>query len=111
MTFVDTSALYALVDLDDENHGLAKSILVRLLRERSHLFTTNYVVLEASALVQNRFGFDVLTDLHERVLPFIEIRWVDARLHHQAVVGLFAARRRKLSMVDCSSFATMRAEG
>jgi predicted nucleic acid-binding protein len=37
-----------------------------------------------------------------------EVVWVDEKTHSLAVTALLAAQRRKLSLVDCVSFAVMR---
>lgn len=111
MTFVDTSALYALLDHLDRNHAVARRLWVRLLDSAEPLFTTNYVVVEASAIVQNRLGAEAVRILIEELLPALEVRWIDAGAHASAVTALLTARRRKLSLVDCSSFITMRAAG
>ena len=44
--FVDTSALYAVLDADDAEHGRAGSTWVELVEGRHRLQTTNYVVSE-----------------------------------------------------------------
>lgn len=71
----------------------------------------NYVVLEACALLQRRLGLTAVEDLVQKVLPVIRTHWMDAESHNLATATLLAARRRQLSLVDCSSFVAMRAEG
>lgn len=111
MTFVDTSALYALLDRDDQNHAEASQTWSGLLDSGETLVTSNYVVVESCALVQHRLGSDAVQVLLEELLPLIEVRWVDREIHAHAVTALLAARRRKLSLVDCSSFAVLRDVG
>jgi predicted nucleic acid-binding protein len=41
----------------------------------------------------------------------MEIVWVDEATHSLAMTALLAAQRRKLSLVDCVSFAVIRAKG
>ena len=52
--FVDTSALYALLDRADPNHGPAANVFPPLLRDG--LVTHNYVVVESLALLDRRCG-------------------------------------------------------
>jgi len=111
MTFVDTSAIYALLDRSDQNHAKAKTIWFELLDQNRAMFTSNYVVLECCALAQNRLGMDAVRAVHDKILPVIEKRWIDEELHTLAMASLLAASRRKLSLVDCSSFAVMRKLG
>lgn len=73
--------------------------------------THNYVVLEASALVQRRLGSEATRDLLEELVPALEIRWVGAELHDRASAGLLAAGRRRVSLVDWVSFEVMRRHG
>jgi predicted nucleic acid-binding protein len=54
--FVDTSALYALLDRDDRRHADAAAIWRRLAEEARPLTTHSYVLVEAFALVQRRLG-------------------------------------------------------
>lgn len=111
MIFVDTSAIYALLDQSDHNHAKARRIWFELLEQNRAIFTSNYVVLECCALAQNRLGMDAVRAIHDKILPVIEQRWVDEELHRLAMASLLAASRRKLSLVDCSSFAVMRKVG
>lgn len=53
----------------------------------------------------------ILNTFHERTLPVLEIVWVDDSLHFAGLTTLFAADRRKLSLVDSVSFAAMRQTG
>lgn len=41
----------------------------------------------------------------------MKIVWVDEATHSLAMTALLAAQRRKLSLVDCASFAVMRMKG
>lgn len=108
MIFVDTSALYALLDRDDRNHGCAKEKWVKLLDGGEPLFTTNYVAVELFALCQRRIGFAAVRAIQEDVLPVIEVKWIGEEDHELAVTALLATGRRKLSLVDCASFSAMR---
>lgn len=111
MTFVDTSAIYALLDRSDMNHPRAEAIWFALLDQNEALFTSNYVIVESCALVQNRLGMEAVRAIHDKILPMLETRWIDEGLHRMAVTALLAAARRQLSLVDCSSFAMMRQAG
>ncbi|MCZ7586887.1 MAG: PIN domain-containing protein [Deltaproteobacteria bacterium] len=108
MTFVDTSALYALLDGTDRNHATARNQWIGLLDAEETLVTTNYVVVETVALVQNRLGMDAVRTLLDDILDLMEIRFVDADLYRAAEAALLAAGQRRLSLVDCASFQIMR---
>jgi predicted nucleic acid-binding protein len=106
--FVDTSALLALLDADDSEHGAAIAAWRELAEEGAALVSSNYVVVETTAVAQHRLGLDAVRALVRDVLPLIEIAFIDSTIHEAAVAALLAARRRQLSLVDCTSFELMR---
>ena len=109
--FVDTSALFAVLDADDRAHPKAKETWERLLSEAHALFTTNYVLVETYALAQRRLGLDAVEVLSTDVAPMLSVLWVGKDEHARAVAALMSARRRQLSLVDCVSFELMRQHG
>lgn len=44
--FVDTSALYAILDTDDENHERAGKLWSDLVAQEAQLISSNYALLE-----------------------------------------------------------------
>lgn len=110
MIYVDTAALLAIVDTKDIHHETAKEFWGQQVLT-ANFRTNNYVAVESIALIQNRLGLDAVKILADRILPVIEIEWLDAEKHETAVRNLFIANRRNLSLVDCSSFETMRCLG
>lgn len=113
--FVDTSALYAVLDRDDRRHPEAartwEALLDGVAAGRMVCRTHSCALVEASALVQRRLGIDALRALHDRALPVLEITWVGSDLHRRAVSALLAAGDRDVSLVDWTSFELMREEG
>lgn len=109
--FIDTSALMAVLDADDGYHKKAKDIWVRLISEEETIISSNYVLVETFALVQNRLGLKAVRMLQEDILPMITVDWVDEASHKDGVTGVLTALRKKLSLVDCTSFAIMRKLG
>ena len=69
MIFVDTSALYSLLDRNDANHTAASELWRHLLADDEHLVTSNYVLVETAALVQGRLGMAAARDFHESIAP------------------------------------------
>jgi predicted nucleic acid-binding protein len=109
--FVDTSALLAVLNAGDGNHVRAASTFRSLLQSEAELVTTNYVLVETMALLQHRFGLGAVRRFQEDVVPAIGLAWVDAELHAEGTAALLTAGRRRLSLVDCVSFACMRRQG
>ena len=57
--FVDTSAVYALLDRGDSRHKDARAGLKRLQKSRAEPILSNFVVAECHALLLVRLGIDV----------------------------------------------------
>jgi len=109
--FVDTSALYALLDRDDANHRPAAEAWAALLESHEPLSTSNYVVVETTALVQHRLGLPAVAALTRELLPVVSVEWVSEADHREAAAALLAAGRRRVSLVDTVSFVLMRRLG
>jgi predicted nucleic acid-binding protein len=107
--FVDTSALYSLLDRREKDHDAAAEAVADL--GKAPLVTHNYVVLESAALIQRRFGDEAQRALFDDLLPAIEVVWVDESVHLAAVAALLASRSRDISLVDWTSFEVMRRTG
>ena len=106
--FIDTSAFYALLDSDDENHRRAKDVWTHLLKSENTLLTSNYVLVETFALVQHRLGIEAVRGFQNDILPLVNIEFVVLELHRSGVSAHLSASRRNLSLVDCVSFEMMR---
>jgi uncharacterized protein len=106
--FVDTSALFAIMDAGDGNHRAAFSVWQGLLSGRDTLHTSNYVIVETLALLQNRIGLDAVRVFTADLLPIVSVTWVDEGIHRSAHHALLVAGRRQVSLVDCVSFEVMR---
>jgi uncharacterized protein len=109
--FLETSGLFAVFHAEDARHQAAATTWDDLLRSDSPLHTSSYVLLELTALMHRRLGVDAVDALHTYVLPWVHVVWIDEGLHARGLSGLLAARRRDLSLVDCTSFAVMRSLG
>lgn len=107
-TFVDTSALFAVLDADDQNYLPANQTWEELVTQDEVLICTNYILLESFALVQHRLGIGAVRTLQEDILPLVNVEWMDSQTHNSSVMALLVADRRRLSLVDCASFVTMR---
>lgn len=106
--FIDTSAFFAVLDSDDENHNSADEIWAQLLESDEPLHTSNYVLVETYALLQHGLGLDSVAAFTADILPILHVSWVTESMHRIAVHSLLAANRRALSLVDCVSFGTIR---
>jgi len=109
--FIDTSAFYALLDRDDANQADAKDAWAKILNVETILVTSNYVLVETFALLQNRLGIAAVRAFQEDIVPILNIEFIDPEVHRSGTAAFLAAAKRKLSLVDCISFEIMRALG
>jgi predicted nucleic acid-binding protein len=107
--FVDTSALYALMDDGDAHHAEASDVLRRLVG--TELVTHPYVVVETSALVGRRLPWPASEQLIDGILPVISVEPIAADLHAGAMAAYRASGSARVSLVDHVSFALMRSQG
>lgn len=108
MVLVDTSALIALLNREDRYHDDATLVWRRLVLQDEPVICTNYVVVEAIALVQRRLGLAAVRRLLQDLIPWLSIEWVQPEIHEVAITALLAANRRGLSIVDFVSFEVAR---
>ncbi len=109
--FIDTSAILAILDADDQNYKKAKKKWEELISKECTLVCSNYVLIETFALIQNRLGMKAVRSFQEDVVPMLTIEWVDEIIHQDGVASVLAANRRELSLVDCVNFDFMRQLG
>ena len=106
--FVDTSAYFALTDRRDENHEVAVSVIHQIIRERTELLTTNYIVVETHTLLLNRIGYttalQVIEELYKSQTRIYRVREAEER---KALDIIRLYTDKKFSLVDAISFATM----
>jgi predicted nucleic acid-binding protein len=105
--FVDTSALYAILDSDDEKHRQASQVWLDLIKQKELLVSNNYVLLETLVLLQHRLGINAIRAFQQSIAPELYVEWFGESEHQAAAEALLIAARHKLSLVDCSSFGTM----
>jgi predicted nucleic acid-binding protein len=109
--FIDTSALYAFISEDDRNHELARKIWESLLTSEDKLLTNSYILVESITLIQQRLGMKYVRAFLPQFTPILKVDWLGREQHSYAVEQLLTDDRRQLSLVDCSSFETMRRLG
>jgi predicted nucleic acid-binding protein len=108
MIFVDTSAFLAILASSDVNNQCALLCWRNLFEEGQTLVTNNYVIVESIAIAQKRFGLEKVRGFQTKILPFLQIEWIDESQHTTIIEMVLQINRRKLSLVDCSAFETMR---
>ncbi|NPV80576.1 MAG: PIN domain-containing protein [Firmicutes bacterium] len=109
--YIDTSAFLAVLARDDMYHEQAKRVWFELLDREERFVCSSYVLVESYALIKKRLGWEALQVFHEAVYPLLDVEWVDAALHEGAANAVLITKRKRLSLVDCTSFAVMRRLG
>jgi predicted nucleic acid-binding protein len=110
VVFVDTSALICLLDEEQEEHLRATRLWGELMDQRARLLTTDYVRLEAWALLQNRLGLAAVQKFSENYLPVFDLHHVTESQFAVAKTHVLGSGRKALSLVDATSFVVMREE-
>ena len=105
--FADTSGLFALLVRDDYMHVRAKMNFSYFARHGAQLLTSSFVLVETLALLQRRVGLAAVHDFQSKIIPLLEIIWVDNGWYNRAIQRLFALNQRSLSLADCLSFEIM----
>lgn len=105
--FADTSGLFALLVRNDHMHVRAKLNFAYFSENRAHLVTSSFVLVETIALLQRRVGLMAVHDFQSRIIPLLEIIWVNNDWYTKAMQRLFALNQRTTSLVDCLSFEIM----
>ncbi len=106
--FVDTSAFLAVLDRDDINHPKANDQWREIVLSDSSLYCHNYILVEMFALLQSRFGMEAVRTFQEDIFPLLHVQWIEEGIHKVGMSAFLAASRKRLSLVDCISFETMR---
>jgi len=65
------------------------------------------VLAETVNLLQARRGFEAARLFMRELVPALDVTWVEADLFGRAAEAWYAAGNRRLSLVDCVSFALM----
>ena len=109
--FLDTSALLALLDADDQFHEDAARTYDHLLDDGSELWVSSYVRVETIALAHRRMGFEPVKALVEALDEVATTVWIDQQLHTSTWAEFAERQGRRLSFVDCSTLLVSRSLG
>ena len=105
--FADTSGLFALLVNNDYMHIRARENFAYFAGHSVKLVTSSFALVETIALLQRRIGLAPVHDFNAKILPLLEVIWVDGEWYKRATQRLFARNNRDVSLVDCLSFEIM----
>ena len=99
---VDTSAILAIVSTSDRFHVQSRDIYSELLERGDQLYTTSYVLVESSALIHRRLGFEPLRAFIQSIRGVWETIWIDRSTHEEIWDRMRRREGARLSLVDWS---------
>ncbi len=108
--FVDTSAWCALFNTGDNHYPWAKELWEKIVRDKIHLMTSDYILDETLTLLRVRVNFEAAKEAGEKlmashILQRINVSDRDFMLAWE----WFKKYKDKLfSFTDCTSFALMK---
>ena len=105
--FADTSGFFALLVKNDYMYVRARANFNYFAEKNVQLVTSSFVLVETTALLQRRIGMAPVHDFNAKILPLLEVVWVDDQWYARAIQRLLAQNNRNVSLVDCLSFAIM----
>ena len=111
MIYVDTSAFYAYLSRDDQDHGRVLECFRTCLEAELALVASSYVVAETMGLVQHRLGVAVLARFVDDMLPLVRVEWIAAGEHDAAWKLLRDVAKRSFTIVDASTAVLMKRDG
>jgi len=105
--FADTSGLFALLVKNDYMYVRASENFNYFAEKNVQLVTSSFVLVETTALLQKRIGMAPIHDFIAKILPLLEVIWVDDKWYVRAIQRLLAQNNKNVSLVDCISFEIM----
>lgn len=105
--FAATSGLFALLVKNDYMYVRARANFNYFAEKSVQLVTSSFVLVETTALLQRRIGIGPVHDFNAKILPLLEVIWVDNQWYAMAMQRLLAQNNRNISLVDCLSFEIM----
>ncbi len=108
---IDTSAFYALFSATDLFHDRAKAAYERLVDREQELLATSYTVVETTALLHRRLGFEIVERFSEWQASSLDILWIERQVHDAAWGQFMADHGRGLSFVDWTTVVVSREIG
>ena len=111
MIYVDTSAFYAYLSRDDQDHHEVVATFETCLESGDQLATTSYVVAETMGLLQHRISVAAVGRFVDEILPLVQIRWIGGDEHAAAWQLLREVGKRSFTIVDASTAVLLQRDG
>lgn len=111
--FVDTSFFKALIDIKDDFHLPAVDIWKGIIKNKTVLITTNFILDETFTLIRVRNGLEAALEFKDKLAEGLRrIKLIRVMIQDEANAwNWFSNNWRDLSFTDCTSFAVMKRLG
>ena len=106
--YVDAATMLTLLERDAPDHNVAKTMLDISLHARRALISTNYDVVRASLLAQDRHGQAGVELLLRSLAPLLRIQWCSSEEHAAAVEMLLVSPGSERDLVTALGNLIMR---
>ena len=108
-TYIDTSAIVAILDANHARHAKAAGTWEQLLGSEEQIVISSYAIVETAAVLQARYEAAALRAFLEDMLPAMIVYWVDANLHAPSAARLLEhPGKNSPSLVDYTAFEIIR---
>jgi predicted nucleic acid-binding protein len=106
--FCDTSFFYAALDKRDREHSRAKTLAQAIQEKQIPLVTTWEVVVETATLLRYRYSYRGATVFLDRVLPRLNIFYIDSEVRAKALLVFRKfSRDKEISLCDAISYVVV----
>ena len=103
--FADTSFFYAVLDKRDTDHPAASQLSQFVQEQQIPLITTWDVIVETTTLLRYRYSYRGAATFIDRVLPQLNIFYLDAEVRAKAVHAFLKfSRDKEISLCDAISY-------
>ncbi len=107
IVFIDTSAIAAITNKNDEKHVLADKVYKKLLKFKFNFILTNFVIAETHALLLS-INFQIATDwLFNSAYKDFNVYRPEEHIEIEAVNEIKKYQDKDFSLTDMLSFLTM----
>ncbi|MEO8210238.1 MAG: PIN domain-containing protein [bacterium] len=107
---IDTSAIFSLINNKDEHHLRAKEFYYTLKKDKSKVFTTNYITDETYTLLSRRINKSTALEFIEAMSKTFTIIYINKEDDLGAIEILKKFEDKGFSFTDAVSFYIMEKE-
>lgn len=113
MVFLDSGFLIAIAIASDQHHNAADKALRQFVKNKTRLFTSNYVLQETITRIVYAAGSHTIEPFVSKIdelerQDLLGIIWIDRMLHNKSLKILLKYKDHPFSFVDASIIAIVK---